>query len=102
MEKKCLSFFSVEKQGQHAGAHMGAGEGLVGNQNQLPGGGNGFDALCQNPGILRAVPVGDGHNPVSRVHLLFGVHLGQGLDDEDAFFRPRTLPQETIWPSAVP
>ena len=52
----------------------------MGNQNQLPGGGNGFDALCQNPGILRAVPVGDGHDPVSCVQLLFGVHLGQRVN----------------------
>ena len=75
-----LPFAAVEEQGQHAGAYVGAGEGLVGDDEDVLGGGDGSDLFGQELGIGQAVPVGDGHQVVGGIHLLLGVGLYQGVD----------------------
>ena len=70
--------FAVEEQGQHPRAHVGAGEGLVGSDDELLRLGHGADHVRQGLGVLRAVAVGDGHPLVFRVLHPAAVFLHDG------------------------
>ena len=53
--------FAEEEDRQHAGAHMGAGDRLMGAENQFHGFGNGADLVSQRLGFFETVAVGNGN-----------------------------------------
>ena len=71
---------ALEEEGQHAGAHMGAGEGLVGADRQCFGLVDGPELLRQGLGVGQAVAVGDeDHVHLSLLGKMGPVQLRQGL-----------------------